>query len=46
MIPEIVRCAAIVDNFGLMGAMVKSITPARASGLALMAAGVLLTQRS
>jgi transporter family-2 protein len=38
--------AAVIDHFGLVGAMVKTITPSRASGLALMALGLLLTQRS
>ncbi|MCB1400162.1 MAG: DMT family transporter [Rhodobacteraceae bacterium] len=37
--------AAVIDQFGLMGAMVRVLTPMRASGLALMALGVVLTQR-
>jgi transporter family-2 protein len=37
--------AAVIDQFGLMGAMVRELTPLRASGLALMAAGVFLAQR-
>lgn len=37
--------AAVIDHFGLMGAAVKPVDMARAGGLALMAAGVLLTQR-
>lgn len=37
--------AAVIDQFGLMGAIVRQVTPMRAAGLALMAAGVLLTQR-
>ncbi len=37
--------AALIDHFGLMGAMVKPLTLSRAGGIALMAAGVLLTQK-
>lgn len=37
--------AAVIDQFGLMGAMVKPLSGMRAGGLALMALGVLLTQR-
>ncbi|OYX44289.1 MAG: hypothetical protein B7Z02_05915 [Rhodobacterales bacterium 32-67-9] len=37
--------AAVIDQFGLMGAIVRQITPMRAAGLALMTAGVFLTQR-
>ena len=37
--------AALIDHFGLMGAIVKPLTWERASGIALMAAGVMLTQR-
>ncbi|WP_347313308.1 DMT family transporter [Defluviimonas sp. SAOS-178_SWC] len=37
--------AAVIDQFGLMGAIVRQVTPMRAAGLALMAAGVFLTQR-
>lgn len=37
--------AAMIDQFGLMGAMVRQITPMRAAGLALMAFGVILTQK-
>lgn len=37
--------AAVIDQFGLMGALVRQITPARALGLTLMAAGVVLAQR-
>lgn len=38
--------AAIIDHFGLMAAMAKPISWTRAAGIALMAAGVLLTQRA
>ncbi|MCU9846938.1 DMT family transporter [Defluviimonas sp. WL0024] len=37
--------AAVIDQFGLMGAIVREVTPMRAAGLCLMAAGVFLTQR-
>lgn len=37
--------AAVIDQFGLMGAMIRDVTPMRAAGLALMAIGVVLTQR-
>ncbi|MCV2873157.1 DMT family transporter [Defluviimonas sp. WL0050] len=37
--------AAVIDQFGLMGAIVRQITPMRATGLGLMAIGVILTQR-
>ncbi len=37
--------AAAIDHFGLMGARISPLTPTRASGIALMAFGVLLTQR-
>ena len=37
--------AAAIDHFGLMGAQVAPLTLSRAAGIALMAAGVLLTQR-
>lgn len=37
--------AAIIDQFGLLGAMMRQITPMRGLGLALMAAGVIFTQR-
>lgn len=38
--------AAVIDHFGLFGAMPKPVDLARAAGLALMTLGVLLTQRS
>ncbi len=38
--------AAIIDHFGLFGAPVKPLTAARGAGLALMAGGVVLTQRA
>ena len=38
--------AAIIDHFGLFGAPQKPLSLARAGGLALMASGVVLTQRS
>jgi len=37
--------AAFIDHFGLMGARISPISPSRAAGIALMAAGVLLTQK-
>lgn len=37
--------AAVIDQFGLFGAIVRELTPARALGLALMAIGVFFTQR-
>jgi transporter family-2 protein len=38
--------AAVIDHFGLFGAIARPVTLARASGLTLMAMGVLLTQRA
>lgn len=38
--------AAAIDHFGLFGAQVAPLTLTRAGGIALMAAGVLLTQKS
>ncbi len=38
--------AAIIDHFGLMAALPKPISLTRAAGIALMAAGVLLTQKA
>ncbi len=37
--------AAVIDQFGLMGALVRQVSPMRIAGLALMAVGVFLTQR-
>jgi len=37
--------AAAIDHFGLFGAHVSAITPTRAGGIALMAAGVFVTQQ-
>lgn len=37
--------AAVIDQWGLMGAAVREATPLRVAGLALMVAGVVLTQR-
>lgn len=37
--------AAVIDQFGLMGALVREVTPMRAAGLALMAIGVFFAQR-
>ncbi len=37
--------AGIIDHFGLMGARPAPISATRAAGLALMAAGLLLTQK-
>lgn len=36
--------AALIDHFGLFGAQVTQITPTRLAGLAVMGAGVFLTQ--
>lgn len=36
--------AALIDHFGLFGAQVTPITPTRLAGLAVMGAGVFLTQ--
>lgn len=38
--------AALIDHFGLFGARISPITPMRAGGIAIMALGVLLTQRA
>lgn len=38
--------AAAIDHFGLMGARPAPISPVRAAGILLMAAGVLLTQKA
>lgn len=38
--------AAAIDHFGLMGARVEPLTLTRAAGIALMAAGVFVTQRA
>ena len=38
--------AAVIDHFGLLGALQKPVSLTRAGGIALMAAGVLLTQRA
>lgn len=37
--------AAVIDQFGLFGAIQKHVTSTRAAGLALMAIGVFLAQR-
>lgn len=37
--------AALIDHFGLLGAIVKPVTLLRASGLGLMALGLVLIQR-
>ncbi|GAB4385087.1 DMT family transporter [Albidovulum sp.] len=37
--------AAVIDQFGLLGAMVRQITPLRGIGLVLMALGVVLAQK-
>lgn len=37
--------AALIDHFGLFGARLSPISPTRAAGIAVMAAGVFLTQR-
>ncbi len=38
--------AAIIDHFGLFGALQAQVTPTRAAGIALMATGVFLTQKA
>ena len=38
--------AATIDHFGLFGSQVSTLTFTRAAGIALMAAGVALTQRA
>jgi bacterial/archaeal transporter family-2 protein len=38
--------AALIDHFGLFGARISPLSLPRASGIALMAAGVFLTQKS
>lgn len=38
--------AALIDHFGLFGAPIKPMTLTRGAGLALMACGVVLTQRA
>jgi transporter family-2 protein len=38
--------AAAIDHFGLFGARETALTPMRAGGIALMALGVLLTQKA
>lgn len=37
--------AAVIDQFGLMGAIVRELSPMRAAGLALMAVGVFFAQK-
>jgi len=37
--------AAIIDHFGLFGAQVSPLSLTRAAGIALMAAGVFVTQQ-
>ena len=38
--------AAAIDHFGLFGAQVKPLSFMRGAGIALMAAGVVLTQKA
>ena len=38
--------AALIDHFGLFGAQVTPLSTSRAAGIALMAAGVALTQKA
>lgn len=38
--------AALIDHFGLFGARISPVSLTRAGGIALMAAGVFLTQRA
>ncbi|AEI93200.1 MULTISPECIES: DMT family transporter [Roseobacter] len=37
--------AAVIDHFGLFGARISPINPTRALGIAVMAAGVFITQK-
>ena len=37
--------ASLIDHFGLFGAILRQMTPLRLAGLALMAVGVILTQK-
>lgn len=37
--------AAVIDHFGLFGVILRQVTPLRLAGLALMALGVILTQK-
>ena len=37
--------AAAIDQFGLFGATIKSLTPMRGAGIGLMALGILMIQR-
>lgn len=37
--------AAIIDHFGLFGARISPLSPTRALGIAVMAAGVFITQK-
>jgi transporter family-2 protein len=38
--------ASVIDHFGLLGAVARPVSLVRASGIGLMALGVLLTQRA
>lgn len=38
--------AAMIDHYGLFGAQVNALSPLRAAGIAVMAAGVYLTQKA
>ncbi|MHC0053890.1 DMT family transporter [Actibacterium sp. D379-3] len=38
--------AALIDHFGLMGALPQPLNPTRAAGIALMALGVFVAQRA
>jgi transporter family-2 protein len=45
MVAQIV-CSALIDHFGLLGAMVREISLVRLVGLALLLAGLFITQLS
>ncbi|MGL5011710.1 MAG: DMT family transporter [Paracoccaceae bacterium] len=38
-------CSAVIDQFGLLGAIQNSLSPRRLAGLALMMVGIVLAQR-
>lgn len=40
-----IAAAAVIDQFGLFGALPRAVTPMRALGIALMGVGIILTQR-
>lgn len=46
VLPGQLISAALIDHFGLFGARVSPLSLSRAGGIALMAAGVFLTQKA